>query len=663
MRRIVIRVSLALLIHASATTTHAAFVVEADNSGPLTGKAFDHFVSNPPGTGFSLSSSPSQAVGLQGDNSAFGNPTPAVPDRYEFFYTPGVDLDNTLLGALQTLGNSSASDADGADPGLPSYSIATVSASGFGGGATGMYNVYFTVPSSLNVHASGSVITVNNDSAPVVLNPVVMNDGNTGPDMIPGGTFTGGANHRWLLLGNVPLTTGNTYSVVVEANSTDFVSQRAHGVMWEYTGPLGGNEIEPNDSIATAQNIDGLFNLNFSSDIGNRITNTSTIVPHATVNGTGNGTFDYYSFTVANAGDIGFFDIDYTSGLDSFLQLYTAAGDLLLANDDNSTSYGQGGSSTGLDSYLEHTFTAPGTYVIGVGSCCVGPVNAGTSYTLHASVGPDPRPVLDNGSLRVEFSEASGAISKAQFGGSDYYNPGSSVSDWGLQVDTDTSTFAINTTTGNIGTPVTVAKVDDTVVVSGNYAPGNGVDLTLTRTYSLVPGLNVLRVASEIVNNGVDAVISYFDTFDPDQGENQGNGFNTFNDVYTPLQGAATVGQATELGLLSVAIGSLDPLVTVASGSPFAIFDGFSLNDFFDAPFDGNGLFADEGTHVGIRRFLAAGGSFRFTFDQAYGLSASQARGEFIAANVPEPSAAALVGCLICAVAAFRRQHWKREAV
>jgi len=263
----------------------------------------------------------------------------------------------------------------------------------------------------------------------------------------------------------------------------------------------------------------------------------------------------------------------------------------------------------------------------------------------------------------VEFSEISGAISKAQFGGSDYYNPGSSISDWGLQVDTDITTFAINTTLGNVGTPVTVTKVDDTIVVSGSYAPGNGVDITLTRTYSLVPGLNVLRVVSEIVNNGVDTVISYFDTYDPDQGGDQGNGPGTFNDVYTPFQGAATVGQATELGGLSVAMGSLDPLAVVASGYPFAIFDGFYLNDFFDTPFDGNGLFADEGTHVGIRRFLAAGGSFTFTYDQAYGLSPSLARGEFIAANVPEPSSVALIGCLICAAAAIRRQHGRHEAV
>jgi hypothetical protein len=268
---------------------------------------------------------------------------------------------------------------------------------------------------------------------------------------------------------------------------------------------------------------------------------------------------------------------------------------------------------------------------------------------------------LDNGSLRVEFAADSGAIKKAQFGGSDYYNPGSTVSDWGLQVDTNTSTFALNTAGGSAGVPVSAAIVDDTIVVTATYAPGDGVNLTLTRTYSLVPGLNVLRVNSEIVNNGVDTVISYFDTFDPDQGVDQSTGFDTFNDVSSAFQGLATVGQATELGGLSVLMGSLDPLATVASGSPFQIFNGFALNDFFDKPFDGNGAFSDQGTHVGIRRFLAAGGAFTFTYDQAYGLSASQARQEFIAANVPEPLSAMLVLLGLAAYAACRRTTVQRD--
>ena len=62
------------------------------------------------------------------------------------------------------------------------------------------------------------------------------------------------------------------------------------------------NEIEPNNSLGTAQNIDAFFTLDFSANIGNEMgNNTSETIPHVTILGTGNGTFDYFSFTVAVA--------------------------------------------------------------------------------------------------------------------------------------------------------------------------------------------------------------------------------------------------------------------------------------------------------------------------------------------------------------------------
>ena len=62
-------------------------------------------------------------------------------------------------------------------------------------------------------------------------------------------------------------------------------------------------EVEPNDTLATAQSIS---NASFSLDSDANITD-STIIPHATVTGTGDGTFDYYSFTVKDAGSRGIF--------------------------------------------------------------------------------------------------------------------------------------------------------------------------------------------------------------------------------------------------------------------------------------------------------------------------------------------------------------------
>ncbi|MDP9455803.1 MAG: hypothetical protein M3Q60_08430, partial [Actinomycetota bacterium] len=88
------------------------------------------------------------------------------------------------------------------------------------------------------------------------------------------------------------------------------------------------NEVEPNDSTAQAQNIDRYFSLDNNPEISN-----STTVPHATVNGTGNDTFDYYSFTVPEAGvttSLGVLDIDGAMfSFDSWLELYNGAGTLL----------------------------------------------------------------------------------------------------------------------------------------------------------------------------------------------------------------------------------------------------------------------------------------------------------------------------------------------
>ena len=119
---------------------------------------------------------------------------------------------------------------------------------------------------------------------------------------------------------------------------------------------------------------------------GTKTANTSTQIPHVTIVGRGDDTFDFYQFTVANAGDRGIFDIDRTSNLDSYLRLYDSSGMLLNSSDDADISWGAGGSTDYSDSFLEHTFAAPGTYYIEVGSCCVGPVYQGARYRLQVSI-------------------------------------------------------------------------------------------------------------------------------------------------------------------------------------------------------------------------------------------------------------------------------------
>ncbi len=85
------------------------------------------------------------------------------------------------------------------------------------------------------------------------------------------------------------------------------------------------DEREPNNSRNNAQNLDNAFQLEFNRDIGDEARNTSTEIPHVSVRGSGDNSFDYYSFTVPAAGSRGIFDIDDTSQnpyIDAHLRLY-----------------------------------------------------------------------------------------------------------------------------------------------------------------------------------------------------------------------------------------------------------------------------------------------------------------------------------------------------
>lgn len=147
-------------------------------------------------------------------------------------------------------------------------------------------------------------------------------------------------------------------------------------------------EAEPNDSISSAQNLDNeSFQLVNNSNVQN-----STFRPYVVISGGGDGTFDYYSFTVPNAGATATFDMDATN-FDTELFLFDNGGNLLASNDDGVTL--DPGSISSLDSFLSFTFPAAGVYVIGVGrfnSDSIGGQITGSaplvgdSYQLNVSV-------------------------------------------------------------------------------------------------------------------------------------------------------------------------------------------------------------------------------------------------------------------------------------
>ena len=385
---------------------------------------------------------------------------------------------------------------------------------------------------------------------------------------------------------------------------------------------------EPNDTIPEAVDT-GLDSSGTFTDSG-FIGDNPSVVPTNEV--------DLLKFQL-DAGDRVTIDIDAQvlgSPLDSRLRLFDSAGNEVAANDD----------SDGLDSFIDFTASVSDTYYAGVSSYDnfgYDPFVEGSGfdgfsageYDIEIFVEENPF-ALTNGSLLADIREDNGAIDTIFFGGSDFFNPGGPVSNFGFQNGADTFTFVANDTSGFGPQPVTVERIGDAVVVTGTYT-GGGANVDFTRTYSLVDDFNVVSIETEFVNNGSDLTLSYFDTFDPDQGVDQGNSFETFNDVLTLDTGfgEATVGQATELDGLTFIAGSLNSDITVASGSPFGIFDGFTLNDFFASPFDGDGALDDQGTHIGIQLDLDAGETDSFEYFQAYGVSIEDAQEQFIQAVAP----------------------------
>lgn len=168
-------------------------------------------------------------------------------------------------------------------------------------------------------------------------------------------------------------------------------------------------ETEANNSLATAQPIDGHFTLDFHPDIGNgtHVDNTSTTIPHVSIRGSGDGTFDYYSFYFPGPGlTTGFVVLDIddsSSGFDSWVGLWASDGTLLGHNDDYDYRGGAGGSvahysgTMSYDSLMTTYITTPGTYIVGVAKAPASPLTGGFDpgsatpgggdlYTLQISV-------------------------------------------------------------------------------------------------------------------------------------------------------------------------------------------------------------------------------------------------------------------------------------
>jgi len=145
-------------------------------------------------------------------------------------------------------------------------------------------------------------------------------------------------------------------------------------------------EAEPNDTLATAQDLDRHFTNRAPSPVqhpaktasGNLVW-TSASYPWVRVQAKGEGTFDYFSFTVT-AGSRAVFDIDDATSStgarpDLKLVLWDAAGNPLAGSDNLKdfswyfgTDPGSEADAKGQDPFFEWDFKQSGRYTLGVAS-------------------------------------------------------------------------------------------------------------------------------------------------------------------------------------------------------------------------------------------------------------------------------------------------------
>lgn len=144
-------------------------------------------------------------------------------------------------------------------------------------------------------------------------------------------------------------------------------------------------DVEPNNSFAAPQNIDG----ESWSTAANSLVEQATRLPHVTIAGTGDGAFDYYSFT-ASAGSRLILDIDSNS-FDTMLFLLDTSGTQIATSDDG-TGPNDAGQGTAIASFIDTTVSTTGIYVAKVARYVSGStpeggaIQSGETYSLHVSV-------------------------------------------------------------------------------------------------------------------------------------------------------------------------------------------------------------------------------------------------------------------------------------
>lgn len=194
------------------------------------------------------------------------------------------------------------------------------------------------------------------------------------------------------LAGNVSIAMGAVIERAIGGSGDDVMYAAATPIAVSVADLVKGQG-QANLNRGAAFSLDAGFGLQFDSEIV-----SSTAIPHATVQATGSGNYEFYSFT-AVAGQTVTIDIDGTSGLDTVVRIYGADGGPLAQNDDGPRDVG---SSVRQDSYLSFTVPEDGVYYIVVGAYA-GPGGAFVEY--------DPIPVGATYRLNVSLTDAAAPVS------------------------------------------------------------------------------------------------------------------------------------------------------------------------------------------------------------------------------------------------------------
>lgn len=420
-------------------------------------------------------------------------------------------------------------------------------------GGSGSDTVIFTNTTGVNValNDTGADVIVTHDGETDTLRSIENITGTTGNDTLTGNslnntfigsggadTMSGGAGDDRLIGGG--FTTTTTYSAPSQP---------------DITKPQTTN----NNSIATAVGTAGFYDVDANADITN-----STMLPHATINGTAaGGSLEYYRIDVTVAGSQAIFDMDGNGTLrDSWLELVNSAG-TVLANNDTGTGDTQPAGRD--DAYLTYTFQTVGTYYIRVGQwtqqsdVVAQPLTAGQTYQLNIS--------LQNAAAVTTTVTAN--------------NTSSLIADGGDGNDFLLGTLANDTLTGGTGND-TVSYVN---AFSGGSTTGVTVDLTVQGTAqdTIAAGRDTLTGIENLIGSSLN------DTLIGDNGNNVIEG-GLGNDTLTGGAGRDTASYAGSAVGVSVSL-NLQGAGQNTNGAGTDLLSGFEnlLGSAFNDTLTGDG--------------------------------------------------------------------------